>query len=689
METKYGTNIISYDETQKNINYGYQKTYTEYQPLNIPLDYQEKIISSQLKFSNQPISSQLENNYPSNSLINRRTFYPFPDDLSKKCQIDNQYNYLDMDTYHDESTLPATRLKKQPYDSLFDNKSINSIVNFLPNKTEIKINQNYYATDSSGSISSGGFSAFKNHINVNNIYNSNSVSKENFKKISKIEKINNISDIKKQKSYENSIHLKNKTFCENTVKIRKKTMDCNYNNCENNNSDENNNPNFSVKENINNKLIKDNMMNQFVNRNIATQIMLKKINFFEKLKAIGNERMKYFEQRYNKDYYFMNKEYFDNIFINENDIKNRLPLTLVFYYIFNPETNIKKLNLNKSFFESIFLLRGDTNLTLNYKKSKLLKVPKFFNDLDYVNHLFNDFDEIELNKFLNEIDNWQNTFKFELQFVHPLKQIYIAKNKITMKDVAKIYFISPTDLIVDYHSFASDFPMSDKFISITQYRFHCDIKFNGYSGKFEFKTSAVVYNKLQVIKKAILENELKIFANKNNEEELKIHTWEPFRFVIENQSIEDNAIWDELFEKNIEKIIKNYSVQIPKDASIDNDNFENDNNNNVTKKDKIQNKKNQKKEPSPKNSEMRGGIKLFGKKKTVEKKDDKNVEDSNCQDEEENKLISYGAFITFFLFILKTVLSIEGGYISKETIFNIIIIIIISKMLVKVHFVDE
>ena len=466
-------------------------------------------------------------------------------------------------------------------------------------------------------------------------------------------------------------------------------MESNYNKYENNNSNENKNSNFSAKENINNKLIKANMRNQFINRNIATQKMLKKINFFEKLKAIGNDRMKYFVQRYNKDYYFMNKEYFDNIFINESDIKNKLPLTLVFYYIFNPETNIQKLKLNKSFFESIYLHRGDTNLSLNYKKSKLLKVPKFFNDLDYVNHLFNDFDEMELNKFLDEIDNWQNTFKFELQFVHPLKQINIAKNKITMKDVAKIYFISPTDLIVDYHSFASDFPMSDKFISITQYRFHCDIKFNCFSGKFEFKTSAVVYNKLQVIKKAILENELKNFANKNNEEELKIHTWEPFRIVIETQSIKDKAIWDKLFEKNIEKIIKNYSTQIPKDTITDNDNFENDNNNNVIKKDKTQNKKNPKKDPSPKNSEMKGGIKLFGKKETVEKKDDKNVEDNNCQDEEENKLISYGAFITFFLYILKTVMSIEGGYISKETFFSIIIIIIIGKMLVKVHFVEE
>ena len=679
MRNIYDLNIISNDETQKNLNYAYQISDPGYQPLDSSTNYQGQINVQPIKFSNCSIPSQFGNNYyTSNTSINRPTFYPFPDDLSKKYQTSNQNANLNVDTYNDENPLQMTRIKRQPCDSLFDNKSINSIVNFLPSKSEQKIRHKNNITESSGS--SGGVYSFKNNIRVNNKNNSTSDSDVIFEKINKIEKINNASNIKnKQKSFEDTVHLNN-TFPKTIKKKKKKNMNNNNKNCKNSNN-ENNDSTLGFKEYINNKLTLSNRVNQFINRNIATQKMLKEISFFERLKMTENERMKYFEQRYKTDYNFMGKEYFDNIFINERDIKNMLPLTLVFYYMFNPETKIKKLNLNKSFFESIFLIRGDTGLILNYKKSKLSKVPKYFNDLDYVKHLFNDFNEKELNSFLNEVDNWKNTFKFELQFVHTLNKVNIAKNKITMKDVARIYFVSPTDLIVDYHSFASDFPMSDKFISITQYRFHCDIKFNSISGKFEFKTSAVVYNKLQLIKKTVLENELINIANKNNEEELKINIWDSFRFIIESQSVEEKNNWDGLFQKNIEEVIKNYNEEIPKDSFIDNNNVENENIN-VLKKDEIQ-----KKELISKiNSEIKGGIQFTEKPKIKGEEIDKFVQDINNEDEEENKVISYGAFISFFLFILKTALSIEGGNISGETLLNIIIIIIIGKMLINVHF---
>ena len=664
--------IINYNESQKNINNDYQIFNTDNQPVNNFKRSQSLTTTSPLIFQN----SKLYSYFHSNSKTNKPTFYPFNNDSDKEYETNNQYNYLETDVNHDEISLPLDSQNKQPFDSLFNDKLCNRIVNFIPNKSEKKTRNER------------GVYTLKNNIGLNNINKSATASEVNFKKITKIEKINNISDIKNnQKHFENVANLKDKTITHEKLRIMKEKNIKRINeNCKNN-YNENNDSNLNFKENINKKLTKNNMINQFTNRNIATQKMLKKINFFEKLQTITNERMKYFEQRYKKDYNFMDKEYFDNIFINESDIKNKLPLTTIFYYIFNPETKITKLNLNKSFFESIFLLRGDTNLSLNYKKSKLLNVPKFFNDLDYVIHLFNNFNENELNNFLNEIDSWKNTFKFELEFVHPLKQMNIAKNTIKMKDIAKVYFVSPTDLIVDYHSFASDFPMANKFISITQYRFHCDIIFNGFSGKFEFKTSAVIYNKLQTVKKVILENELKNFANKKNEEELKIHTWEPFKIVIQRQSLEDNVIWDKLFEKNIEKTIKNYSIQIPKDDIIDNDNDVN--NNNVSKKNTIKNKNIQKKEVTSKiNSEIKGREKLNEKIKTEGKNVDKKMEDIENENEEENKLLSYGAFIIFFLFIFKTVFSIEGGHISGETFLNVITIIVIGLMLIKIHIVE-
>ena len=47
------------------------------------------------------------------------------------------------------------------------------------------------------------------------------------------------------------------------------------------------------------------------------------------------------------------------------------------------------------------------------------------------------------------------------------------------------------------------------------------------------------------------------------------------------------------------------------------------------------------------------------------------------------QLLYYGVMLSFFLFIFKTVLSIELGTFSLETFFNFLIIFIIGFMLVK------
>ena len=251
--------------------------------------------------------------------------------------------------------------------------------------------------------------------------------------------------------------------------------------------------------------------------------MLNEIHFFDRLNKATKERMDIFKKEFKKGLYFRDIEEFDNIFINEKDINSTLPLTLIFHYIFNPKTIIRKFPHWKSFFETIFTMRGDYNLVLLYDKLDIDKIPKYFNDFDYVNDLFNNYNKIDLDLFLKGIETWSKTFKFQLNFVHPIKKLMIGPDKITTRDVVVIYFISPTDLIVDYHSFCSDFPFSETFTSSSQYRFHCDIKFNKHLGRFSFKTSAIVYNKVTLLRPFSLEDILKTEANKNNKNELQIN----------------------------------------------------------------------------------------------------------------------------------------------------------------------
>ena len=55
----------------------------------------------------------------------------------------------------------------------------------------------------------------------------------------------------------------------------------------------------------------------------------------------------------------------------------------------------------------------------------------------------------------------------------------------------------------------------------------------------------------------------------------------------------------------------------------------------------------------------------------------------NNRDKAKEQILFYGVLLSFFIFIFKTVLSIELGTFSFETCFNIIIIIIIGFMLFK------
>ena len=378
--------------------------------------------------------------------------------------------------------------------------------------------------------------------------------------------------------------------------------------------------------------------------------MLKEINFLQRLKSISDSRYSYFIEKYQKENYFMEKSQFENIFIDEKDIKVKSPLTLIFHYIFNPATLLQESN--KNFFETIFTKRGDRNYAMTYDQFELEEIPKYFNDFSYVNNLFNNYNKDDLNLFLNEINSWKETFSFEQQFIHPL-YMFRREKSITMRDVAKVYFISPYDLIIDYHSYGSDLPLSDTFIAITQYRFHCDINFDYKKGKFVFKTSGKIFNTIKLVKETLLKKTIRNESNNTNKEELQINTWPPLKSVIESEDQKNQKIVEQIYQTYLLNNLNKYSKILPKEYDIFN--AENEENWNSF-------------------SDLSDHENETYRDNYAWKKD---LEDKNLI------ILKYVIFFIIFLLVSKILWSIVSGTFSFRSLFNSFLVILLGYILIK------
>ena len=422
------------------------------------------------------------------------------------------------------------------------------------------------------------------------------------------------------------------------------------------------------------------MLNQFINNNIANFNMLEKINFFSRLKSISDKRYQEFIQEFKKDYYFLDKNEFDNIFINEKDIKINSPLTLIFHYIFNPE--IKQADSGENFFEFIYKKRGDTNYSMEYDKKEIQNIPKYFNNINYVNNLFNNYNEKDLNIFLSEINTWKKTFSFEQKFKYTKHVI----KTMTLRDVATIYFISPLDMIIDYHSYGSDFPMADFFVAISQYRFHCEINFNKIKGKFNFKTSCTVYNTIKLVKQTLLKKYVIYESNVTNQEEIQSNIWPNLKKIIKKEDEENQKINKKIFETYLKNNLNKYS-KIKPDEKIYYDFFKNNSDNEPIRSsfinidsganfDIISNYNNEfnmyniinniKIKESEDNLESKNNLRKINNKENNKDKTDKIKKEENKEKDEKKPkkkrikkrlILKYGAFIIFALYVIKTIVS--------------------------------
>ena len=450
------------------------------------------------------------------------------------------------------------------------------------------------------------------------------------------------------------------------------------------------------------------MLNQFINNNIANFNMLEKINFFSRLKSISDKRYQEFIQEFKKDYYFLDINEFENIFINEKDIKINSPLTLIFHYIFNPE--IKQADSGENFFFFFYKKRGDTNYSMEYDKKEIQNIPKYFNNINYVNNLFNNYNEKDLNIFLSEINTWKKTFSFEQKFKYTKHVI----KTMTLRDVATIYFISPLDMIIDYHSYGSDFPMADFFVAISQYRFHCEINFNKIKGKFNFKTSCTVYNTIKLVKQTLLKKYVIYESNVTNQEEIQSNIWPNLKKIIKKEDEENQKINKKIFETYLKNNLNKYS-KIKPDEKIYYDFFKNNSDNEPIRSsfinidsganfDIISNYNNEfnmyniinniKIKESEDNLESKNNLRKINNKENNKDKTDKIKKEENKEKDEKKPkkkrikkrlILKYGAFIIFALYVIKTIVSLSEGYISQEKIFNIFLILVIGLILASIQ----
>ena len=423
----------------------------------------------------------------------------------------------------------------------------------------------------------------------------------------------------------------------------------------------NNNNNFigKAKKNLfkstqNNLPINEKLKNQFINRNLDISQKLNKIKFLQNLEQESQNRMQLFEKEFENDIYYRKKDFYNNDFIKNYEIEKNVPLTLIFYYLLNPKIEINQFSLKKNFIESALKLHGYKNIKMIYDENIFNTIPKFFKDLNYVNNIFQTFDINKLNKFVNEIKNWKKAFELEI--------LYEDVNNNKINDKIKVYLISPQDITIDYSNSSQSF---------AEFNLHSDIYYDPNKGRFAFKTLANVFNKCQDLSQFEFLGEL----------------WERAKVVINDEAQKNKINVDKIFKEYLKQNLYKYKTSINYITKDENEDEEKENliDKSLTNKNNSNNNNIEKyisKEINKDDKIINNNSKKIENEQIKEKFENTN-EIINNRDKAKEQILFYGVLLSFFIFIFKTVLSIELGTFSFETCFNIIIIIIIGFMLFK------
>ena len=307
---------------------------------------------------------------------------------------------------------------------------------------------------------------------------------------------------------------------------------------------------------------------QLYERNTDIANMLSRIRFFERLDEITSQRMKVFENEY-KDHNLLFRpveEYHLHLF--DKDLLSTGPVSFVYNVVYNPDYELEEMGLNTGFYESLYRNRKELNVVVKRDENPG-GIPRFYEDLDYSVNLFSDINETDLTELLNSVNDWPTTKTYEIHFIHPVKMI-IGPDRITMRNCIHTHFISPKCFIVDLMSYGSDFPFADCFVSMTQYRFVTDYKFNRNTGMFNFKTTATINFNIKFIKSCLFEGTAKSEGYKTSEEDMKFSVYENMKNACEKQSKKFVEMFAQISSDYIRKSLHKYKGEVDMEAIEEN-----------------------------------------------------------------------------------------------------------------------
>jgi hypothetical protein len=273
---------------------------------------------------------------------------------------------------------------------------------------------------------------------------------------------------------------------------------------------------------------------------------LKRINFYKRLDEVHQKRLQLFES--SGQYRLQNtfpKTYFDHEYFSN------VPISMIYKSFFDNETTCDEFERNKSFWESLFEMRNDTNIIYELNSKEC---PKFYDDMEYMTSLFVNLDEETINEFLNDIEKWTTkSTVFNYKFIHPIKKKLVGPDRLKLKDEYNLFFISPKLLIIEIISYGSDFPYADCFIPIVQYRFNTEYKYSANENIFKFKTDITISFKIEFVKSCLFKSIIESEGFKESEENLRFNTYEKMKTVIDKQAEYFNEHFVKMNEEHLRK----------------------------------------------------------------------------------------------------------------------------------------
>jgi hypothetical protein len=421
------------------------------------------------------------------------------------------------------------------------------------------------------------------------------------------------------------------------------------------------------------KGIKNNVSATAFKSNFISKI-LKKLEFFSKLDKIHNQRLEEFEtNKFNDIQPFKAESTFKKVYYKDEPVGN-FPLPIAYLNLFHNENVCEELGRGKGFWESLYELRNDFDLTYERVTEGInSEIPKFFEDPEHALTLFSNIDEDSMTNFLEEIKNWPKMVKFYFKFIHPIKKKLIGPDKVTLREEFCVYFVSPKLFIVEITNYGFNFPYSDCFNTITQYRFNTNYKYSASEGIFKFNTTCTVMFQIVFVKSCFFKGMIEDEGYKESLENLKFKTYEKIKTVLDSEG----QIFMELFEKlNEENLIKTKNNFYQLEGEVENN-----------QKNSVEDGNND--ENSSSDNESMEANEYDRKGWKIEKQGEFNFEQSCSILRIKKDYILPGVFlivINFLLYFLFTKVNFNFQIdLSLEKIFNVLVIFSIGLLFYKLN----